>query len=425
MQRDPQDRRYRERLAGSYLASLLLHTLLALLVFTVAINTAQEGANENVQGGSLITLEQQRAPVLAQAPSQPERAAPVPRAPVQPVVRHAPAAQPAHQPLPPRPHELSKFAPTAPPNPTPLPQASVQPNVQPTTAVFEPVPQRQLPAVPTSVPTASAVAVTVTMPPTAAPKPPAPTAAPTEKAQTPAPAAAATAAPSSKPAAPRSSQPPAPKPGVASPSPTTAPALAATADTAPSPGPKGNAKPGPSAGSGATHSAPSRPVTVQSPATPRPHPPATPKKTSAAPDINARLRALLPHNAVVPNEGGFHPPVTVGNTEPTPPPEILALTKFIFEERGAGNDAKLKMWVTGTHRVGPALYCDGWLLRYPHSGQPPQRSGTMANPVAGGISIGVGSSPGGYGRPIVESHASTLCSQRDLQPFAPSSGASP
>ena len=449
MQRDPRDRRYIERLAGSSLASLLIHVLLALSLFTVSISTAQEGASENVQGGSLVTLEQQRAPVVARVPAQPENAAPVPHASTAPVVTHARAAQPAHQPLPPRHRELSKFAPTAPPNPTPLPQASVEPNVQPTVAVYEPNPSNELPAVPTSVPTASAVAVMAKLPPTAAPSPvptvaptarptplpPAPTAVPSAKPQTPAPAA--TVAATSKPAQPaasaaasaspsttvaRSSAPPAPKAGAASPSPTKGPALASTTGTNPSPGPKGNASPGPHAGSGAQHEAPQRPVHVQEQPTPKPQPPA---KQSSAPDISAKLRNLLPHNDVNPNEGSIHSPITVGNTEPSPPPEVLALTKFIFEERGAGDDAKLKMWVTNVRHVGLALYCDGWLVRYPRSSQPPENIGTMSNPVSGGIVIGTRGPPGGFGPPIVEAHSSTLCSERQLQPFAPSSPSSP
>ncbi len=436
MQRDPRDRRYVERLAGSTLASLLLHVLLALLLFTVAISTAEEGANENVAGGTLITLEQ-RAPVVAQAPSQPQHAAPVPHAPIAPVVHHAPAAQPAHQPQPPRRHELSKFAPTAPPNPTPLPQASLQPNVRPTEAVFEPLPQQQLPAVPTAVPSVQAVAVAIKVPPTAAPspapttaltakptqRPPAPTAAPTSKPQTPAPAAA-TAAPTSKPVpAAQESAPPAVKPGVASPSPTRGPAAAAHPGTNPLQGVKGHASPGPRAGTGAQHEAPTRPVRVE--AAPTAKPPVSVRRKHAPPDINAKLRALLPHNAVNLDEGALHSPVTIGSTAPTPPPAVLALTKFIFEEQGEGGDAKLKMWVTNVRRVGMALYCDGWMLRYPRAGQPPMQSGTMAHPLGGGIVIGTRPLPGGFGRPIVEARASTLCSRRNLQPFVPPPASSP
>ncbi len=152
-ERDPKDRRYRERLAGSYLASLIFHALLAALLFSVVSNSSQEGANENVSGAELVTLEQ-RAPAVAQVPVQAPQAAPVPNAPRIAPVQRAPLARPAHQLRPPARPELSKFAPTAPPNPTPLPQASPEPNVQPTQAVYETKPQNELPAVPTPVPAA-------------------------------------------------------------------------------------------------------------------------------------------------------------------------------------------------------------------------------------------------------------------------------
>lgn len=437
MRRDPSDERFYERLTGSALASVLLHTLLALFVFSVALSSAQEGANESAVGGSIVTLEH-RVSVVAQAPARAPEAAPVPHAPRIAPLTHPRYAQPAHVPHPPQHHELSKLAPTAPPQPTPLPQASVQPAPQPTQAAYEPRPQDQLPAVPTSAPTAAVVAVTVTFPPTAAPspvpstaptarptpRPPAPTAAPRAKPQTPAPSpvptAAATAvaatkssaAPSSSPApVSRASAPPARQPGVPKPRPIRGV-------------PSGGHAAGTHSGSlGRTHG-PRRPIAVR----PTPSaPPAAkpPKASSGAPNINDRLRALLPHNAVVPNDGAIHTQISIGNGEPTPPPAVLALTKYVFEEGGSGGDAAVKMWVTRVRHDGALTYCDGWMLRYPRSSEPAPMAGTMTNPVAGGIQIGAGSLPGGRGRPIVEAHASTICSARGLQPFAPSPAASP
>lgn len=415
MQRDPRDRRYRERLAGSTLASLLFHALIAMLLFTVVLNTAEEGASETQLGGSLVTISL-RAPVVASRTVPAQRAAVRPRAPHAAPIPKTHLARPARQPLRPTPHELSRFEPTAPPNPTPLPQASAQPNPQPTQAAYAPMPEQQLPAAPTSAPTPSLVAVTVTMAPTSAPSP-APTAKPTAVPRTPAPAPAETAAP-------RPTTSPAPAPGVASPSPTKGPSVTpARHGVAPSPAPKGARAPGPSRGTGARHRAPSRPVHVLAAPT---APPAPRRRRAPAPDINARLRALLPHNAVHPSEGGFHPHVTLrGTMEPTPPPQVLAITKFIFDELGVGGEAKIKMWVTAVRHVGPLTYCDGWLVRYPHSGQPPFATGTMAHPIAGGITIGTSGPPGGTLPPIVEAHASTLCSQRHLRPFAPPAGSSP
>lgn len=459
LKRDPQDRRYRERLAGSYLASLLFHVLLAAALFAVIANSSEEGATESQIGGSIVTLEQ-RAPVVAQAPVKTEQAAPVPHAPRIAPVRHAQAARPAHAPQPPLHHELSKFSPTAPPNPTPLPQASPEPNVQPTQAVVEPQPiaRVEIPAVPTSVPTAVSVAVAVTMPPTAAPspvpttaptaqpspRPPAPTAAPTAKPHTPAPTAPtaaptatavaavkASAAPSASPAAPaRATAAPAVRPGVPSPSPTQgAPEAPATKGTAPSPGPKGLGSPGPRAGNAGTPKAgPERPVAVN----PTPSPASTARAQSGrsnAPDINAKLRSLLPHNDVNPNQGSYRPPVSLGGSlEPTPPPEILAITKYYYEERGSGGDSLIKMWVTNVHKEGAVTMCDGWLVRYPPAAQPSRSVGTASNPQSGSIAISSsigGTVHPGLGAPIVEAHASAICSQRHLVPYAPSPAASP
>src|SRR5260370_23410491 len=76
---DPSDRRYRRRLAGSYLASLLIHLALAALLFSVLSNSSQQSASESVKGGEIVSLEQ-RAPVVpAAAPAQ--VAAPQPHAP--------------------------------------------------------------------------------------------------------------------------------------------------------------------------------------------------------------------------------------------------------------------------------------------------------------------------------------------------------
>jgi hypothetical protein len=144
--------------------------------------------------------------------------------------------------------------------------------------------------------------------------------------------------------------------------------------------------------------------------------------------LNDLLGKMIPHNAVNPPHSAtsFHVAVNT-SMEPTPPPEIVAMTKFTYQEKGAGSDALVKMWVTGTHREGPALICDGWLVRYPQTSQPAQMAGTMAHPVSGGIVIGTsvgGSAAGGLGPPIVEAQAHVSCTQRGLVPFtrpAPSS----
>lgn len=114
--------------------------------------------------------------------------------------------------------------------------------------------------------------------------------------------------------------------------------------------------------------------------------------------------------------------------EPTPPPEVVAMTKFTYEERGAGSDALDRMWVTNTHREGPALICDGWLVRYPQVSQPAFRQGNMANNVSGGIAVSTsvgGAAHGGVGPPIIEAAAHVPCTAHALVPFTRSSPPSP
>ena len=91
---------------------------------------------------------------------------------------------------------------------------------------------------------------------------------------------------------------------------------------------------------------------------------------------------------------------------------MLAATKYIYEERGTGGEARIKMWVTSTHHEGPLLICDGWMLRFPAYANVPFKQGTFTHPVSGGIVISGGTLPGGVMPPVVEEHASTPCSER-------------
>jgi hypothetical protein len=118
-QRDPVDRRYPERLAGSFLASLLLHVLLAALLFTVLVSSSEQGANENVQGGEVITLSRTSPVVVPNQPAATRAIAPMPHVPEIAPLHHAPLTAPLAQRLPVNRHELAKSAPTAPPNPRP------------------------------------------------------------------------------------------------------------------------------------------------------------------------------------------------------------------------------------------------------------------------------------------------------------------
>ncbi len=138
---------------------------------------------------------------------------------------------------------------------------------------------------------------------------------------------------------------------------------------------------------------------------------------------------MIPHNAVNPTQSSTHFQVALNaSMDPTPPPEVVAMTKYTYEEKGAGSDARVKMWVTSTHREGPVLICDGWLVRYPQNSQPSPKEGTMAHPVSGGIVISSavgGSAAGGVLPPIVEAQAHVSCTARGLAPFTRPSPPSP
>ncbi len=468
-ERDPQDPRYRERLAASFLASLFLHALLAALLFAVLTSSSEQGATESVSGGEVITLERTSPVVVANQPAAVRAVVPVPHVNVVAPLRHAPLAQPQTQRLPVNRHELAKIAPSAPPNPRPIPQQTPQPNPQPTQNIFETQPRTEIPAAPVTVPTVGPVAVSVKPPPTAAPspaptsapsahpspKPPAPVARPTARAATPAPAlpqasptaaavARASAAPSASPApAARASLAPAPRSGVPNPTPTSTTAVARTPGRAPAPGPSGGPSPGPRAGN-APKKAPAVERPIEIPPTPRPVAAATPApKGRAAPNINAKLRSLLPHNAVNPTSKSYTPSLSLrGRMEPTPPPDVLAKTKYIYDVRGTGNEEQVKMWVIAARKAGPTTICTGWLVRYPQAIRGGYADaagpGNVQSNVHAGAANGTQIAIGGNGQaapplsafdagiaPIVDGMVSQPCDGRRLVPFAPSPVSSP
>jgi hypothetical protein len=468
-ERDPRDRRYPERLAGSFLASLIVHALLAALLFTVLVSSSQQGATESVQGGEVITIARTSPIAVANQPAAIHAVAPVPHVRVVAPLQHAAVAQLESQRQPVNRHELAKIAPTAPPNPRPIPQQTPQPNPQPTQNIFETQPRNELPAAPVSVPTVAPVAVTLKPPPTAAPSPvptsapsarPSPKAAPlvraTARAATPAPAlprasptaaaiARASPAPSAAPAI-RASALPAERAGVPSPSPTSATAVAKTAGAAPSPGPSGGASPGPRTGPGPkAQAAPPRPIAVAPTPPPGPRATAAPKPRTA-PNINAKLRSLLPNNPVHPTSKSYAPSYSLtGRMEPTPPPDVLAKTKYIYEVKNTGNEARVKMWVIAARKAGPTTICTGWLVRYPQAirGGYAEAAGPdssiVHSDVHGGAANGTQITIGGGGSasreplspfaaglaPIVDGMVSQPCDGRLLVPFAPSPVSSP
>jgi hypothetical protein len=446
-ERDPRDRRYRERLAASTLASILLHALLALLLVSIISSSSQEGATENVEGGSIVTLERRSPAVVANQAAATRAVLPIAHVPRIAPVAHAPNSQVQAQRLPQNRHELAREAPTAPPNPRPLPQQSAQPNPQPTQNVYEVQPRPEAPAAPISVPTVAPVAVALkvaasTAPspvpsavatPVRSPKPPAPTAAPVRKpspapvtsvAPSAAPAAVrATAVPSASPApAVRASLSPAPRSGVPSPSATAVAASATTRGVAASPGPKGVGSPGPRPGAGAkTQSAPERPIELRP--TPSPAPRAS-KTPPAAPNINAKLRSLLPNNPVNPTSKQYSPSISLhGSLRPTPPPAVLAQTKYLYRSTGS-TDALVEMWVTSIRKAGPTTICTGWLVRYPLNATAPH-AGDYAPANGTQISVGGGRGTPGTLPPIVDGIVTQPCEGHLLVPFVPSPATSP
>lgn len=111
-----------------------------------------------------------------------------------------------------------------------------------------------------------------------------------------------------------------------------------------------------------------------------------------------------------------------GQINPTPPPDVLAKTKYTLNESNGSDARRIKMWVTGVRREGPLTLCMGWLVRYPHV----LRTGTNPNQVmnvilGGGTTKAAWSGMGAGLAPIVEADATFICSLRALTPFLPAS----
>lgn len=359
LKRDPLDRRRPERTAASFVASALVHALVAAFLFSLATSSSQ--APESLSGAVVITVTSQpvpaRAPVLAA--SQPRKHS----APARPYVHH----------------ELAKFAPTAPPNPTPPPTAA------PIEVSPAPLPVQ----VPTAAPVTVSARVALRSPkpmPRFTPKP--------LPSLTPKPLPALT---------------PQPEPSViavtAAPLAPGTPVPAATAQV-PSQvkiaGPRGVAQ--------AAKTAAARPVQALA-ATPPPARVRAPARRGRPSSLNERLKNLIPtaEPSFVPATpkvysgiGGIRP---TPQPEPTPPPGVIAATKFLYVENvgsqrwkqswlgTAPEERYVKMYVTSVKRIGFIRWCTGWVLRAPIAGS---------------------------AKWIVEPNESFICSGR-LEPFSPPS----
>ncbi len=111
-------------------------------------------------------------------------------------------------------------------------------------------------------------------------------------------------------------------------------------------------------------------------------------------------------------------------------------TKYLYEVRGTGRDALVKMWVIAARKAGPTTICTGWLVRYPE----PVRGGYADAPsnvgvgTPNGTQITIGGGGGAHQplspfdagvAPIVDGMISQPCDGRLLAPFAPSPVPSP
>jgi hypothetical protein len=137
---------------------------------------------------------------------------------------------------------------------------------------------------------------------------------------------------------------------------------------------------------------------------------------------------MLPHNPVNPTSKQYTPSLTLrGRMEPTPPPDVLAKTKYIYRSQG-GSEGRIVMWVTEAHKSGITTTCTGWMVRYPLATEATvaSTSGIQANgiPPANGSNVSVGGPHAAppLMPPIVEGMVTEPCEGRWLEPY---SGAGP
>jgi hypothetical protein len=152
---------------------------------------------------------------------------------------------------------------------------------------------------------------------------------------------------------------------------------------------------------------------------------------------------MIPNNPVHPTSKQYTMNYSLrGKIEPTPPPDVLAATKYMYEVQGTGNESRVKMWVTGARKAGPTTICTGWLVRYPEAirggyadpAGPANVQNQQHSAPANGTQIAIGGngparpplSPFDAGiAPIVDGMVSQPCDGRRLVPFVPSPAPSP
>jgi hypothetical protein len=142
-----------------------------------------------------------------------------------------------------------------------------------------------------------------------------------------------------------------------------------------------------------------------------------------AQSLNQRLKSLIPTAAPAPSPAAgkhysfvnlrFSPP-----PEPTPPPDVIAATKYVYSENiasqhwkhwplgAAPEEVALRMYVTAVKHIGPITWCTGWIARMPDPGS---RAGYT-----------IDSDRDLTPKWIIEENESLICSGR-LEPFTPPS----
>ncbi|MGA8534782.1 MAG: hypothetical protein WB615_11780, partial [Candidatus Tumulicola sp.] len=149
------------------------------------------------------------------------------------------------------------------------------------------------------------------------------------------------------------------------------------------------------------------------------------RSPSTPPNINAKLRGLLPNNPVNPSSKQYSPAISLhGSLEPTPPPSVLAQTKYLYRSRPGGTEARVEMWVTSIRKAGVTTLCTGWLVRYPFNATAPH-AGDFAPANGTQVSVGGGRGVPAVLPPIVEGMVTEACEGRLLVPYAPSPATSP
>jgi hypothetical protein len=163
--------------------------------------------------------------------------------------------------------------------------------------------------------------------------------------------------------------------------------------------------------------------------TPTPGPRSTPTPKPGLENLNARLRALLPNNPVNPTSKQYTSTYSLrGRMEPTPPPDVLAKTKYIYRsDRGT---ERVVMWVTDARKAGPTTMCTGWMVRYPPNASPALAGSGTLHPTdigpANGAQMSLGGGAGrGYLPPVVDGIVTEACEGRLLEPYAPPAAPSP